>query len=128
MDSYIFNPNTKSHQTEIAQPKYYCLVGNEDFIDPEGLPRKTKDCIDVLAKCITRDGGQPQYYIKLANTNKLYNPINIFTGEKASSFLDNVCRPTDRFKSVNQKVFTMYTQFLSSKNILWLHKAERETI
>lgn len=127
MSNYIYSPN-KQKDTEENTVKYYCLSGNEDFIDDDGFPRRNTDDSFVLAKLIIKQGGQPQHYIKLANTNKLYNPINVIKQESSSSFLDNVCRPADKFKSVNNKVFSMYINFLLSKNILWFHKAERETV
>jgi hypothetical protein len=127
MSEYIFNPNSIKTQV-LSINNFYCVKGKEDFLDKNGLPSKHQDSSDVLAKKIIKDGGQPQYYIKVSNINKLYNPVNVIQEEKAHSFLDNVCRPSDRFKSVNSKVFDLYLNFLSTKNTAWLYKAEREMI
>jgi hypothetical protein len=127
MNEYIFNPNSTKTLVSTTN-EYYCVKDKEDFLDNGGLPRKNQDSDDVLAKKIIKDGGQPQYYIKVSNINKLYNPVNVIQEEKAYSFLDNVCRPSDRFKSVNSKVFDLYLNFLSTKNTAWLYKAEREMI
>jgi hypothetical protein len=46
--------------------------------------------------------------------------------EKTNGFLDRICRSNDKFKTVNEKAFNWYVQFLSSKNLSWFHNAERE--
>jgi hypothetical protein len=75
MSDYIFNPNSSKTAVSSAND-YYCVKGKEDFLDTNGLPRKNQDSNDVLAKKILKEGGQPQYYIKVSNINKLYNPVN----------------------------------------------------
>jgi DNA modification methylase len=125
MDNFIFQPtnNVSSTNTE-----YYCLSGHEDFIDNNDAPRLKADTKLVLAKKIVKTGSPPQYYIKISNQNKLFNPLSGGLEDRAYSIVDNVCRPADKFRTVNQKVFDLYVRFLSSKNIAWLTKAEREII
>lgn len=125
-DHFTFNPIPDKKDTVTSD--LYCLKGNEDFVDNDGYPNLIKDSNKVLAKKITRTNSQPQYFIKLSNNHKLFNPLGAGLEDRAYSIIDNVCRPSDKFKAVNENVFIMYLNFLSSKNLSWLNKAERETI
>lgn len=124
-DSFIFKPTDKINETTT---QYYCLSGNEDTLDSDGFPVVKKDSKLVLAKKINQTDSQSQYYIKISNQNKLFNPLEGGLEDKSYSIIDNVCRPSDKFKSVNPNVFNLYLNFLSSKNTAWLNKAEREMI
>jgi hypothetical protein len=125
MDDFIFSPKEKKDKTIT---EYYCMTGSEDFIDNDNNPRKKIDSKDVVAKRIQKTDNPTQYFIKISNANKLFNPLKSGLDDRSYSIVDNVCRPSDKFKTVNEKVFNMYLQFLSSKNISWLNQAERETI
>jgi len=125
MDNFIFNPTNKIDETIVNN---YCLTGYEDFIDSDGFPQINTESNKVLAKKITKTGSSPQFYIKISNQNKLFNPLDGGLEDRAYSIVDNVCRPSDKFKAVNQQVFILYLSFLTSKNIAWLNKAEREMI
>lgn len=125
MEDFIFSPK---NQIESTSTDYYCLSGTEDFIDDNNFPRKKSDSKDVLAKKIVRPNSKAQYFIKISNSNKLFNPLSGGLEEKSYSIVDNVCRPSDKFRSVNAKIFDLYLNFLSSKNVLWLNSAEREMI
>lgn len=126
MDDFLFTIDR--NKTNTTTNKMYCLIGTEDFIDDKGHPSTLKDTEKVLAKTIQRNSDPIQYFIRLSNNNKLYNPISPTDEDSRSSVVDNTCRPTTRFTTVNQMVFNYYLQFLSSKNTLWLNKAEREII
>lgn len=125
MDNFIFSPKEK---IDITETKYYVIAGSENYLDNEGYPRSSTDNKNVLAKKIIKTDAQPQYFIKISNTNKLFNPLGSGLDEKSYSIVDNVCRPSDKFRSVNEKVFNMYLNFLTTKNISWLTRAEREII
>jgi hypothetical protein len=56
----------------------------------------------------------------------MFNPVSIY-GNKDLRLLENISRNNKQYKEVNQKVFDMYLQFLSTKNTAWLHNAERES-
>jgi hypothetical protein len=126
MDDFIFTIDENKQDT--SEYKFYCLVGDEDFLDLSGNPMTKTDNNKVLAKKITKTNNASQYFIRLATNNKLYNPISQVGEDKSTSIIDNTCRPTNRFTAVNQTVFDYYLQFLSSKNLLWLNKAEREKV
>jgi hypothetical protein len=104
------------------------MTGSENYTEGDGFPRAEKDGKNVLAKRISKTDSQPQYFIKISNSNKLFNPLGSGLDEKSYSIVDNVCRPSDKFRSVNEKVFNLYLNFLSTKNISWLTRAEREII
>ena len=125
MSDFIFSPTEK---VESKTSFFYCLKGNEDFLDNDGFPSLSKENKYVLAKKVIKTDAQPQFFIKISNNNKLFNPLDAGPEDRSYSIVDNVCRPSDKFRSVNEKVFNMYLSFLSSKNTAWLNKAEREII
>lgn len=125
MDDFIFTLNNNIEKTDA---EYFCMIGSEDYLDTNKRPRLNKDGKKVLAKKIIKPNTAAQYYIKISNQNKLFNPLTSGLEDKSYSIVDNVCRPSDKFRSVNPTVFEIYLNFLSSQNILWLNKAEREVL
>lgn len=125
MNDFIFSNDNKV--ADSAEYSYYCLIGDEDFIDSNGNPRLNNDGNKVLAKQIYRNNSV-SFAVKIANNNKLYNPLDYGLEDKSYSIVDNVCRPQDKFKTVNQETFKLYVNFLTSKNLNWLTQAERNTI
>lgn len=126
MSDFIFTIDQNKKET--TDYKFYCLIGDEDFVDDNGNPMLHTDSGKVLAKKITKTNSPTQYFVRLSTNNKLYNPISQLGEDKSSSIVDNTCRPTNRFIPVSPAVFEFYLQFLCSKNLLWLNKAEREKI
>lgn len=126
MNNFLFTID--NNKQDITNHHLYCLVGNEDFIDDAGNPMCKTDGERVLAKKILKTNNHIQYFIRLSTNNKLYNPISQVGEDKSTSIVDNTCRPANRFIAVNPATFEYYLQFLCSKNLLWLNKAERERI
>lgn len=126
MSDFLFTINNDKKET--IEHQFYCLAGDEDFVDKLGNAMVTTDSNKVLAKKITKSNSPIQYFIRLSTNNKLYNPVSQVGEDKSSSIVDNTCRPTNRFTPVSPAVFEYYLQFLNSKNLLWLNKAEREKI
>jgi hypothetical protein len=127
MDNFIFEQKNIDEIEVNSQNEYYCISGSEEFLDKDRNPRvSTESDNRVLAKKIFRDDGSFRMSIKLTNNGKIQNPMSIYGQEKQSSFLDRVCRSQNRFKEVNMKVFNMYINFLRTKNVAFLHNAERE--
>jgi hypothetical protein len=125
MNDFIFEQ--KPGKKDILETQLYTLIGKEDFIDNEGFPRTdNENNTNIVAKVIVKNGSPPRYSIKIGLNNKLANPTSIYGKEKESSFLDSVCRANNKFIDVNLKTFEMYLQFLKTKNVSWLHNAERE--
>lgn len=128
MSDFIFKPLSEQVTTE-TNNEYYAMIGYHDFIDNDSNPRiKHSDDTRILAQKIIRDDGSIKYAIKFTRDNKMENPLSIYDNQKDNKFLDRVCRSNDRFKEVNPKVFGIYLNFLKTKNISWLHNAEREAM
>lgn len=107
--------------------EYYTIIGSEDFLDHNKNPRCYEESSkNVLAKKIYRTTDSVRYSIKIDNNGKIFNPLSIYGDVKQTSFLDRVCRAQNKYKDVNYKAFEMYLQFLKTKNLAWLHNAERE--
>lgn len=125
---FIFNPNINISDSKKESHKYFfCSKENAEFFDTDGNGCTTTENAKTLAKIINKDN-HITYQIKIANNNQLFNPLSKFDREKSYSFLDNVVRPSDKFISVNNLVFTYYLKFLSTGNTAWLNKAERERL
>lgn len=127
MDEFIFEAKQNKDVETNQKNEFYCVTGSQEFFDNSQNPRVgEEEDSRVLAKRIYRDDGTSRLSIRLSNTGKLQNPLSIFGLEKQTSFLDRVCRSQNKFKEVNMKVFSFYLNFLRTKNVAWLHNAERE--
>ena len=122
-NDFIMNPKSKN----LGENEYYSLVDTGDFIDTNNNARVLEDNIHkALAKKIIREDGSVRYLVKINNAGKLYNPVSIYGQEKPNTFLDKVCKTDSKFKDVNAKAFNLYISFLTTKNLSYLHNAERE--
>jgi hypothetical protein len=122
-DDFIMNPRPRDSE----ENEYYSLVDTGDFIDTNKNSRLLEKNINkALAKKIVREDGSVRYLVKINNTGKLYNPVSIYGQEKPNTFLDKVCKTDSKFKDVNAKAFHLYLSFLTTKNLSYLHNAERE--
>ena len=129
MDNFIFNPESKYSSENIDEEivaEFFTLSGMEDFLDEDDLPQTKTETDSVFAKRTKRKNGTTKFTIRLSNNGKLYNPVSILGQEINHSFLNRVCRSNNKFAEVNQKVFNWYVKFLKTKNVAWLHNAERE--
>jgi hypothetical protein len=124
MDNYIYNPGVDKNS---VVNEFYTLVGLEDFVDLNNNPRLNKETDDnIFAKKTVRADSSIRYSVRLSKDGKIYNPMSIYGQETNSTFLDRVCRASGKFKDVNYKTFDLYVNFLKTKNVAWLHNAERE--
>lgn len=108
----------------------YTIAGEEDEVN-NGVPIRNNDDDKVYAKKIQRSDASLKYLIRLDPSAKLFNPLSIYDQtdkRQATEFLNSVCRTNKKFKEVNSKTFELYLKFLSTKNISWLHNAEREIL
>lgn len=127
MSDFIFNPNKNTIDHTDPNNEYYAAMGDHDYLDDNGNPRILKDTDKrILAKKILREDGSTRYSVRLTSSGKMQNPLSMYGVEKDSTFLDRVCRSDKKFKDVSYKTFDMYINFLKTKNIAWLHNAERE--
>lgn len=124
METFIYQ---NSPNKNIINNEYYTLSGLEDFVDNNNNPRVNNEANDnVFAKKTIRDNSSVRYSIKISKDGKIFNPLSIYGKEIDSTFLDRVCRASGKFRDVNYKTFDMYINFLKTKNVAWLHNAERE--
>ncbi len=129
-DSFIFHADRKKQSQKLSgESKFYTLVGMHDGVDEDSNYIVNNDNKNtVFAKRTYDPNGKQKFYIRLANSGNIYNPISVYGEEKTNTFLDRVCKDTIRYREVNKKAFDMYLKFLGSKNIAWLHNTEREII
>lgn len=104
---------------------FYTLSGQEDEIIDD-RPIKSTESEEVYAKVLQKKDGTYKHMIRTSADGKLYNPMSIYGQEKTNDFLDRICKSNDKFKTVNEKAFNWYVQFLTTKNLSWFHNAERE--
>lgn len=124
MQNYIYSPGVDKNSTV---NEFYTLSGMEDFIDNNNNPRLNKETdSNIFAKKIVRADSTIRYSLRLSKDGKLYNPMSIYGKENNINFLDRICRASGKFKDVSYKTFDMYVNFLKTKNVAWLHNAERE--
>lgn len=120
---FIKQPNQLSIDEE-----YFCLIDNADFIDDNQMPRKTKLDDSVLAKKVKLSDQQLyKYYVRMGFDQKLYNPVNALSASKNYTSLQRNSE-LNKFKVVGESAFNYYIMYLSTKNNIWLIKAEREVV
>jgi hypothetical protein len=129
----------KSYQINNETNKYFCLSGQEDFLDEDGNPRiENEDSDIVVAKTIfskkpkhfaDSDRSYARYYIKLDPNSKIFNPKKILSSienKDPLSFIKNICKEGWSFKEVTPQTFQKYLMFLKTKQISWLKEAQRD--
>jgi hypothetical protein len=128
-DNYLFTLDSQKQTQDLSSQdiEYYTMLGDHDFIDDNQRPRAKKEKSGVVAKQITKNTNK-KLYIKIGTYGKIFNPMGMFSEGKNEKFLAKIGRKEFEFKEVNQKVFDMYLNFLSSKNLAWLNNAEREMV
>lgn len=105
--------------------EYYTIVGDEDFLDEKNNPRLIEDGKKTLAKKIYTEN-KTKYLIKINTDGRFHNPISVTSKQiNASNFLDKTCKQP-KFRNVTHETFGMYLNFLKSKNLSWLHNANRK--
>lgn len=106
--------------------KYYTILGDQDFIDEDSRPRSNTDSSKVVAKSLSTQNNKERLYIKVGTYGKIFNPMGLFSEGKNNKFIAKVGKKEFEFKQVNNKIFNLYLNFLSTKNLAWLNNAERE--
>jgi hypothetical protein len=115
--------NTKSERSV----ECFTVLGQQEYFDANNRPR-TDNEEKALAKSVVVDNRSPKYYIKVGTYGKIYNPIGLYTEGHSEKFLAKIGRKQFEYQEVNQKIFDMYVNFLTTKNSAWLNNAEREMI
>lgn len=118
----------KNLQPTLKEYEYFTILGDHDFLDDQGRPRAKKENDAVVAKTSSIDNHPMRFFIKVGTYGKIFNPIGMYSEGKNAKFLSKIGRKEFEFKEVNQKIFDLYTKFLSTKNLAWLNNAEREMV
>jgi len=105
----------------------YTVIGSQEYFDENDRPR-IDDEEKALAKSVSIDNKSPRYYIKVGTYGKIYNPIGLYSEGHSEKFLAKIGRKQFEYKEVNKKIFDMYINFLTTKNLAWLNNAERELV
>jgi hypothetical protein len=124
MTEYLFSQNRDKKNEESTS--YYTMSDHQEYFDEDQMPRLKTNSDKVYAKKIINEEGKAKYSIRLSLSNKLFNPLSPFGLDKTKSFLDNTVRNENRFCNVNYKAFSLYLDFLKTKNLSYLYNAERE--
>ena len=122
IEMFIQNKNKTNREVEC-----FTVLGDQEYFDGYNRPRIDNEDT-ALAKSVSIDGGSPRYYIKVGTYGKIYNPIGLYSEGHSEKFLAKIGRKQFEYKEVNQKIFDMYINFLTTKNLAWLNNAEREMI
>lgn len=124
----IFVPNnTKTETTTKKDTALYTIIGYHDQLDENRYPILNKESKKVFAKSVTKNSNT-KYYIKIGTYGRIFNPIGLFSEGRGSKFVSKIGKNEFEFKEVNKKIFDMYLNFLTTKNIAWLNNAEREMV
>lgn len=128
-ENCIFTPDKNKQQKVIneSENQYYTMLGDHDFIDSNNKPQAKSQTHNVVAKSITKNGSS-KFYIKIGTYGRIFNPMGLFSEGKNEKFIAKIGKKEFEFKEVNQKVFDLYLNFLSTKNMAWLNNAERELV
>lgn len=126
MEEYIFVPDKKTTKDN-QQNEYYTLYGKHNQLDEYGQPVCNSTSPDLLAKT-TLAGDKKTYWVKVGEHGRVYNPIGMYSEGKHNKFTNRSGKNEFEFRKVNKKVFDFYVNFLRTKNLAWLHNAEREMI
>lgn len=122
IEMFLQNNNTTQRDVEC-----FTVLGNQEYFDDQDRPRINNED-KALAKSVSIDGRPTRYYIKVGTYGKIYNPIGLYTEGHSEKFLAKIGRKQFEYKEVNQKIFDMYVNFLTTKNLAWLNNAEREMV
>ena len=111
----------------------YTVTGQQDYLENDKYPcikidaTTAKESSNAFAMQITI-GKRTKYYAKRGRHGRLYNPIGMFSEGKASKRLGHAGRLEWRFVEIGERAFRFYRDFLRTKNIAYLHNAERELL
>jgi len=128
-ENCIFVPNAKTNTdtttqtTHESNSRFFTILGNHDYIDENKRPCTKAETNSTFAKILNT-----KFFIKTGTYGRIYNPMGMFSEGKENKFNSKIGKKEFEFKQVNQKIFDMYINFLSTKNIAWLNNAEREFI
>lgn len=126
--NFVFHQQHKTPLTDDKKVEYFTMLGDHNHIDSDNRPRANSETNLVVAKTIQYNDKPVRFYVKIGPHGKLYNPIGMYSEGQNNKFLSKIGRKEWEFKEVNQQIFNLYLNFLTTKNIAWLNNAEREMV
>ncbi len=130
--------NIFHHQNTSAEEQYFCLSGQEDYLDENGYPRlANKDDNKVAAKIVlnkkprqvTANQIYKSYFIKVNPALNVYNPVENLTvvkNKNTNQFINSICKTEWNFKEVDINIFNKYIYFLQTGNVKLIKNIERD--
>lgn len=124
------NTSTEEH--------YFCVSGEEDFLDDQDNPRVLdKNSSKVAAKIVFNKRPRQviannlykSYFIKVNPSLQVYNPVRNLSAiqdKNQDHFIHKTCKNEWVFKEVDSILFNKYINFLKIKNIKLLKEIERD--
>jgi|TARA_Y100000310_G_scaffold207268_2_gene207740 hypothetical protein len=133
MSNFKINPDKPMEitngDTEESVSDLYSIMGKHDWLDEEGFPRLNSENVDaaqVHAKVVKDSNRNPKFYAKRGRHGRFFNPIGLYSEGTEYKQTRHAGHPEWELKSVSQKAFSFYINFLKTKNTAWLSNAERE--
>ena len=131
-DTHVINKQ-KSTKNPKRKEIIYTVTGKQEYLENDKYPcikldsETAQESSDAFAMKITIDK-RTKYYAKHGKHGRLYNPIGMFSEGMASKRLGHAGKLEWKFTEVSERVFNFYRDFLRTKNIAYLHNAERELL
>jgi len=133
-DQVIFHQINKDKEivSDESSLSVYTFKGHEDFLGDEDFPMLDLD--DAEEAFVSADahaiktvvGIRTRYFVKRGKHGKLFNPIGLYSEGSQYKRERHAGKPAWEIRETTKKIFTYYIKFLRSKNVAWLHNAERE--
>lgn len=127
MSDYIYTQHNIIAEESRVEVKNYTMLGYQEYIDDDNKPRVSDDSDKIFAKTILANQ-RVRYFVKVGAYGKLFNPMGMFSEGQENKFLSKIGKNAFEFKEVNMRIFDLYLNFLTSKNIAWLNNAQRELL
>lgn len=127
MSDYIYTQHKVTAEQSKVEVKNYTMLGYQEYIDDEDKPRVSDNSDKIFAKTILANQ-RVRHFVKVGAYGKLFNPMGMFSEGQENKFLSKIGKNAFEFKEVNMRIFDLYLNFLTSKNIAWLNNAQREML
>ena len=131
-DIHIINKK-KAAKTPKRTEVVYTVIGKEDYLEDDAYPclklssKKAEESPEAYAMKITI-GERTKYYAKRGKYGRLFNPVGMFSEGMGGKRMRHAGKLEWRFVEIGERVFRFYKNFLKTKNIAYLHNAERELL
>jgi len=129
---YVINKDKVTKEPKRIET-VYTVTGQQDYLEEDKYPcikidaETAKESPNAFAMQITI-GKRTKYYAKRGRHGRLYNPVGMFSEGRAAKRLGHAGRLEWRFIEIGERAFRFYRNFLRTKNIAYLHNAERELL